>query len=308
MNCEEFERHLDAYIDKTVSTARAHAMDEHRRACRNCERLAHAYEATMTVLNRTEQVEAPRSLGDSILAHVSANIETVSEADEKKVPVSCETFEMNAAAFIDGTLGEQLHAAMDAHRLTCRSCARTIRAHEALLGAFQRTEQVTAPEGLADRIISTVREEVALAAREIGFFWKLVVPAAACVAAFAGYLTYVLPWRTALTYLQAQSASTHMLPGLAGGAQDWMSSQATGAVALLAGWYQSSSLTAWISSVTPGIMAKLTTALNFLTEPLTLPYLSTGMPVYVIAIITMGLLVAGSYLTGGMSAVFYVER
>jgi len=308
MNCTEFERHLDAYIDKTVSTAHARAMDEHRRTCSKCEQLAQAYKTAMTALNRTEKVDPPRSLTDSIFAHIAASDASQPGIVSEKPAVSCETFEMHAAAFVDGTLDGLFHTAMDTHRLTCRSCARVVRAHENLLDIFERTEQVTAPEGLANRIISTVMEEEALAARETGFFWKLIIPAAACIAAFAGYLAYVLPWRTALTYMQAKSLSTHFLPEVTGGAQDWMSLQASRAAVQLTGLYQSSDLAAWIASAAPRMETVLTTALNFMAEPLTVSYVSTGIPVYVIAIITMGLLVAVSYLTGGMSAVSYVQR
>jgi len=307
MNCTEFERHLDAYIDKTVSTARARAMDEHRRTCSKCGQLAQAYETAMTALNCTEKVDPPRSLTDSIFAHIATSDVNQPGIVSEKPVVSCETFEMHAAAFVDGTLGEQLRAAMDAHRLTCRSCARVVRAHENLLDIFERTERVTVPEGLADRILSTIKEEI-LAARATGIFWKLIIPAAACIAAFAGYLAYVLPWRTALTYMQAKSSSTHILPEVTGGAQDWMSLQASRAAVQLTGLYQSSDLAAWIAFLTPRIETVLVTALNFLAEPLTVSYISTGIPVYVIAIITMGLLVAVSYLTGGMSAVSYVQR
>lgn len=197
MNCEDFEKHSAAFLKGNLDSRTMQAMRAHRATCPACSRLAQLQRMVGDILDETEPVRAPGRLVGSILAAVEA--EEKKHTHEEAVipspetvsfpPVDCGEFERSAAAFVDGRLDRELMTALNGHLESCAACARLVRAHRLVFASLDSAEPVMAPEGLAERILGTVRAEADLAVRvrERYASWRLAGTRAIGVAAYVSF-------------------------------------------------------------------------------------------------------------------------
>lgn len=73
--------------------------------------------------------------------------------------MNCRDFEHMLKEYIDGLLPDGLSSDMDAHRAVCRSCARIYSIQRLIGESLNDTGQVSAPSGLAERILGAVERE-----------------------------------------------------------------------------------------------------------------------------------------------------
>lgn len=186
MNCSDFNSLLDRAIRGTVSPGERDAMKRHAATCRGCAQLLEAQEMIAATFESTEPVSAPPNLADRIRARVDAEASGVIVPFRTPETITCETFEADAAAFVDGLLSDDRIRAFVDHRASCEACDRLASTHEKISAAFAATEPVPAPAGLADRIRAAAYDTQTAAEPSVAIsrFRKFTIPAAA--AAFTG--------------------------------------------------------------------------------------------------------------------------
>ncbi len=198
MNCEDFKKHTGEFLKGTLDNRTMQAMRAHRATCPVCSRLLQLQRMVGDILDETESVRAPGKLVDSILAAVEAeekkhSIEEVVIPSPETVsfpPVDCGEFERSAAAFVEGRLDLEMMTALNGHLESCAACARLTGAHRLVYASLDSAEPIMAPEGLAERILGTVRAEADFAGRvrERYAFWRLAGTRAIGVAAYVSFI------------------------------------------------------------------------------------------------------------------------
>lgn len=73
--------------------------------------------------------------------------------------MNCRDFEENVTAFAEGSLETALQRNMEEHCASCPNCAKLAEVHQVIFASLNNTEPVKAPRGLADRILSAVKQE-----------------------------------------------------------------------------------------------------------------------------------------------------
>ncbi len=119
-------------------------------------------------------------------------------------------FEQHVADYVEGALDSELHQRMDAARAADPACETLATVHEQLLAAFEDTPQVSAPAGLADRIMAEARLREALAAAEQKAFQRgigLGIVAAAVMATSLALVLWTIDFSTGAGMLDAVRAS-----------------------------------------------------------------------------------------------------
>ena len=70
MNCNDFEKNIDAFLRDSLEAGQLNSMREHRASCASCARLAQLYSIVTVSLNNTEPVKAPEGFTEKVLVSV----------------------------------------------------------------------------------------------------------------------------------------------------------------------------------------------------------------------------------------------
>lgn len=275
MNCNDFEKNIDAYFEGSLDAEQLKSMEEHRGSCASCARLARVHSFIIASLEDTEPVRAPEELTERILASVESEIP---DSVEEFIPaeanlastdrhgifsLDCRVFENHVAAYVEGLLEGNLLSDMEEHRASCASCEHLMSVYKIVLSSLNTAEPVRAPEGLAKRILSAVEVESAKTEKAFGViksytrFWKLTTGLAAVGSLVAASIILVgnitkgfsAVWNWP-TNIGALWSDVTVLPLI---------------------------LQAWIAGIIP---AEQWVQINLLLEPVQLPYLSLSIPPY----------------------------
>jgi len=272
MNCRDFKENVTAFAEGSLQTALQRNMEEHCASCPKCAKLAEVHRVIFTSLNNTEPIKAPAGLTDRILSAVKseapdnvvefipAETGAVSADNYGIAPVDCRVFEDNVAAYVDGFLKGKLLGAMDRHRASCYSCARHANAHTIVAASLNTAEPLKAPEGLAERILAAVEAEAVESEKAFGvlkLFKKYsTLPAAAAIFSLAAAFVIIIGG-----FIKQLTTTIYMPDSLSA-----VFSNIT-ALPLL--------LQAWIAAKIPADSWYL---INFLSEPVEIPYISLSLP------------------------------
>jgi len=283
MKCSDFEKNIEAYFEGSLNAEQLKTMEEHRGSCAACAQLARLYSFVITSLDDTETVRAPEGLTGRILASVESDIpesmdvfafkEACIDSADGRVIASfdCRDFKNYVAAYVEGLLEGNLLSAMESHRATCSSCERLVNIYKTVLSSLDTAETVRAPEGLAKRILAAVEVESAEAEKAPGMvksyyrYWKLTTGMAAGGALVAASIILV----------------GNIIKGFSAIGNWFINFEALWSnITVLPLIFQ-----AWIVRIIP---AEQWVRINFLLEPVQLPYLSLSItPYYFIAFIVL---------------------
>lgn len=110
--------------------------------------------------------------------------------------MECREFEEHIPAWLDGMADAGVLEAMNRHRSECGECARMLKIHEYIFSTLESTEPVTAPVGLAEKILAAAAaEEVTVTVTPIHRRFLMAVSTAAFAllgAGFVGIAGYLL--------------------------------------------------------------------------------------------------------------------
>jgi anti-sigma factor ChrR (cupin superfamily) len=71
--------------------------------------------------------------------------------------MECKDFENNIDAFLDGSLNNDTSNAMEKHAALCTACTRMLRVQRLIITSLNEAETLSAPEHLANTILSTIQ-------------------------------------------------------------------------------------------------------------------------------------------------------
>jgi len=135
-------------------------------------------------------------------------------------------FEQHVADYVEGALGKEQRQRMDEARANDPACEQLARVHEQLLAAFEEIPQVTAPSGLADKIIAEARLREKLSAAEQKAFRRgiwLGVVAAAVMATSLAVVLWTVDLSTGTSMLDTvRTTGTGWLTGVSNTLYSWL--------------------------------------------------------------------------------------
>ncbi len=134
-------------------------------------------------------------------------------------------FEQHVADYVEGALEIELRRRMDAARTADPACEELAAVHEKILAALENTAQVSAPPGLADKIMAEARRREQLVAAEQKAFRRGIGLGVAAAAVMAGSLAVML-WTVDF------STGAGTLDALRSGGDSWLTTAST----TLYGW------------------------------------------------------------------------
>ncbi len=102
--------------------------------------------------------------------------------------MNCQEFETRIPEYLDGVADGFVIRVMDEHRNACKDCSFLLKLHEQVLLALNETEPVSAPEGLADRILAAAAAEEAVTQPSIVPRWASALFAAAVLFVAGAFL------------------------------------------------------------------------------------------------------------------------
>jgi len=275
MNCNDFEKNIDAFLRDSLEAEQLNSMREHSASCASCARLAQLYSIVTVSLNNAEPVKAPEGFTEKVLASVESEIpDSVEEfipaeanldsADRHVITsLDCRVFENHVAAYVEGLLENNLLGSMEDHRAACSSCESLVNIHKTVFSSLDTAEPVMAPEGLAGRILSAVEVESAENEKAFGViksysrYWKLTTGLAAAGSLVAALIilvgnifkSFFTTWKWFVD-IEALWLNITVLPLI---------------------------LQAWIAEIMP---AEQWVRINLLLEPIQFPYLPLSIPPY----------------------------
>ncbi|MCE5251421.1 hypothetical protein LLG96_14505 [bacterium] len=276
MKCTEFEDNIAAYLEGFIDENLRRAMDEHRTACPACARLAKAHSLILKSLDAAEPVKAPDGLADRILAGIAGEArgtEKVTEQGREAIlPVpgfTCETFEENIAAYVDGLLKGNLVAAMNAHRAACPRCERMVHVHNFVLTSLNAAEPVAAPNGLRARILAAVEALETQTVRGTARVYPRYGLVAALVAAVGSFF---------IAFMILTKELYNNLPDITGKLNQWDTLKTHITLAFVQVYN-------WVAS--PDLFSLWHKAGTLLLEPVTIPKMTYSIPAYYLIAMTL---------------------
>jgi hypothetical protein len=108
--------------------------------------------------------------------------------------MNCDKFERRIEAYQAGSVGDGLRKEMEGHLAACSACTRLVEAHGMVLESLGSTERLSAPSGLAEKILSAAAEENRRVGGRGYSRWILIRELAAAGATIVGLLAVAAWW------------------------------------------------------------------------------------------------------------------